>query len=269
MKRRLAVFVACACLSACGGATSTPSTPTTPSQTTAFQGTVAGSAGQNGTLTVTVQTTVAASLASSFHFPFVATLHAQTTSTVTATGNLTLTGGSNIPLTGTFNTSTKALSLSGSGFTFTGTFSGGLLSGTYTGPNNAEGAFSSVVVGSTPSPTSVTGRWVGKTPDGLVIEPGPGACTLETDLQLDLTSSGTTVTGTATLVERKVAAGCSSGAETSTLTNGTVGSGTISFSLPAGPGRTLDFSGTFTNTRMTGRMVTFGSRRGSFAVNRQ
>jgi hypothetical protein len=117
-------------------------------------------------------------------------------------------------------------------------------------------------------------RWLGVAPDGMILEPGPGACTLEMDLQLDLTTSGTAVTGTATTKERKVAAGCGGlgSVETWTVTNGKVGSGSISFSLPAtgqGQGQTIDFSGTFTATRMTGTVITFGGRRGTFALNRQ
>ena len=133
-----------------------------------------------------------------------------------------------------------------------------------------------VIVGSsTPSPTSVTGRWVGVTPDGMDLGlGGPDRC--EYDLQLDLTQSGTAVTGTSTTRDRKTvgAAQCDAigHVETHSLMNGRVGSGTISFSLPADRGGTVDFSGTFTATRMAGTLVggvPGGGGRGSFAVNRQ
>ena len=106
--------------------------------------------------------------------------------------------------------------------------------------------------------------------DGMILEPGPGACTLELDLTLDLVPNGTSVTGTATTVERKVAPGCSGlgSVDTSAVINGRLGTGTISFSLPAGGSNTLDFSGTFTGTRMSGTVLTFGGRRGMFVVNR-
>lgn len=128
-----------------------------------------------------------------------------------------------------------------------------------------------------PPPTSVTGRWVGVTPDGIIVELDPyDNCPSEYDLQLDLTSSGTAVTGTATTRLRKVeAAGdCSDvlgGVFTWSVINGSVGSGTISFAL--GNAGTFRFSGTFTATRMTGTFVlqefTRFYQTGSFAVNRQ
>jgi hypothetical protein len=112
-----------------------------PSATTSFQGTVAGSGGQSGTLSVTVQTQVAALNPRYFQMPLVATLHAQSTS-VAATGSLRLIGGSTTTLTGTYDSSNKALSLSGGGFTFTGSASGPVMTGSYTGSNGVTGAFS-------------------------------------------------------------------------------------------------------------------------------
>jgi predicted phage tail protein len=158
------------------------------------------------------------------------------------------------------------------------TFSaGGVPAGTYyvrvraangsgaSGPSNE----TIVIVGTS---ASLTGRWVGVAPDGMIIEDAPGACDLELDLQLDLTQSGTTVTGTAITTTRRLSStpGCRGGVDMWTLLNLTVGSGTISFSFQnqSGPG-TIDFSGTFTATRMTGTLVTFGGRRGTFTVNRQ
>jgi hypothetical protein len=147
MKRLFAVLAAGSVCFACGGGTSIPSTPAAPSTppaagTSTFQGTVAGSGGQSGTVRVTVQAQVAASSAAFFRLPFIATLYAQTT-TVQATGTLHLVGGSTIALTGTFDSSTKALNLSGSGFTFTGLLIGAVISGSYTGPSGATGGFAS------------------------------------------------------------------------------------------------------------------------------
>jgi hypothetical protein len=143
MKRLLAAFVVGTVLLACGGGASNSSTPTSPStpaaDTSTFQGTVAGSAGQSGTLTVTVQARVAASSASVFRPPFVATLYAQAT-TVAATASLHIARGSTTALTGTFDSVTKALNLSGGGFTF----KGGVISGTYTGPSGVTGGFSTL-----------------------------------------------------------------------------------------------------------------------------
>ncbi len=141
--RLLCTFVAATSLAACGGGSS-GSTPATPSAaaTSTFQGVIAGSGGQGGTVALTIQAQVGASSAVVFQLPFIATLHAQAT-TVGASGSVHVAGGSTIALSGTFDSSTKALSLSGGGFTFTGTLVGPVVSGTYTGPGAATGGFSS------------------------------------------------------------------------------------------------------------------------------
>jgi hypothetical protein len=140
--------IACALAVGCGSdsngsSPSTPTTPTTPSATTTtFQGTIAGANSQTGTLTVTVQAQVAVLAPSRFHLPFVATLHAQSTS-VTASGSFRAARGATTSLTGTYDTTTRALSLTGGGYTFTGTASGATVNGTYTGPSGVAGSFSS------------------------------------------------------------------------------------------------------------------------------
>jgi hypothetical protein len=128
----------------------------------------------------------------------------------------------------------------------------------------------------TPAPAAVTGRWVGVAPEGMLIEDGPGACDLDLDLQLDLTASGASVTGTATTKTRRLAPACGGGSggavETWPLINGRSESGAISFTLDGG-NLTIDFSGTFTASRMAGTLMTVvgsvGRRRGTFAANRQ
>lgn len=115
--------------------------------------------------------------------------------------------------------------------------------------------------------------------DGMIIEPGAGSptvCDIEFDLQLDLTASGTVVMGTAVtklrkLVPNPVSCGAIGAEEKWTVINGTVGSSTIAFSFPNPDARggTIDFSGTFTDARMTGTVVSFAGRRGTFVVNRQ
>jgi hypothetical protein len=64
---------------------------------------------------------------------------------VSVTGCLYL-GGSCVALTGTYDTQTKALNVSGGGYTFTGTWANGRIEGTFTGPG-VDGLF--VVHGST------------------------------------------------------------------------------------------------------------------------
>jgi hypothetical protein len=140
-------------------------------------------------------------------------------------------------------------------------------------PGSNEVVLTVTAGGSTPS---LTGRWVGVAPGGVIVELDPNdQCPAEYDLQLDLTSSGTAVTGTATTRLRRVeAAGdCSDvlgEVATWSVINGTVGSGTISFAL--GNTGTFRFSGMFTATRMTGTVVlrefTPFSQTGSFSLNR-
>jgi predicted phage tail protein len=132
--------------------------------------------------------------------------------------------------------------------------------------------------GGTPPPTtSVTGRWVGVAPGGVIVELDPtDQCPAEYDLELDLTSSGTALTGTAiTRLRRVEAAGdCSNvfgEVATWSVINGTVGSDTISFAL--GNSGVFRLSGRFTATRMTGTVVlrefTPFYQAGSFSLNRQ
>jgi hypothetical protein len=127
----------------------------------------------------------------------------------------------------------------------------------------------------TPSPT-LSVRWVGLAPEGMVVVLDPyDQCPAEYDLQLDLTTSGTTVTGTANTRLRRVEAAGPCGdvlgeVATWSVINGKVEAGTISFALGSG---TFRFSGTLTATRMTGtvfiRELTPFTQTGSFAVNRQ
>src|SRR4029077_8314728 len=106
----------------------------------------------------------------------------------------------------------------------------------------------------TPSPTSSV-RWVGLAPGGMVVVLDPyDQCPAEYDLQLDLTTSGTVVTGTASTRLRRVEAAGPCGdvlgeVATWSVINGRVEAGTISFALGSG---TFRFSGTLTATRMTG-----------------
>src|SRR5688500_1342005 len=101
-----------------------------------------------------------------------------------------------------------------------------------------------------PSQSSVAGRWIGTTPIGMIVEVNPtGYCPAEFDLDLTLTSSGTTVSGSATTRLRRTTPGqqCSdvlNGVHTYTLFNGRAESGAISFDF--GSNSAYRFSGTFT-----------------------
>jgi hypothetical protein len=139
----------CTCLAllaaaSCGDSNSSPSpaapspSPPAPAPSTTFQGTIAGTTGQTGTLTVTIQSQIASASRSIF-WPLVATLEAQS---VGATGSVHVAGGSTTTLSGTYDPASRALNLSGGGFTFTGSASGAVVSGTYNAPSGVSGAFS-------------------------------------------------------------------------------------------------------------------------------
>ena len=122
-----------------------------------------------------------------------------------------------------------------------------------------------VVGGSPPPPTSVTGRWVGLVANGDGTTLTTPACGLEQgDWQLDLTQTGSTVTGTLTQTTRVSTMGCDPiGLVRVASLTGTAGSGTFSFTIQNNPSRTGN--ATFTASRMTGST----SFAGTFAVNRQ
>jgi hypothetical protein len=60
---------------------------------------------------------------------------------VSVTGTLTIQGGATVSLTGTYDTGAHTLSVSGGGYTFTGSYAGGILSGTFTTSGGATGGF--------------------------------------------------------------------------------------------------------------------------------
>lgn len=90
-----------------------------------------------GTQSGAIGAAVQAAAASSSLFSIVSTAYAASSST--ATGTLTLTDGTTVALTGTFDDPT--LTLSGSGYTFTGTVDGDNISGTFTETGDADGGF--------------------------------------------------------------------------------------------------------------------------------
>ena len=112
--------------------------PTTPTATTTFQGVIAGTNDQTGTLAVTIQTQVASAFLSPFRQMLVATLFAES---VNATGTVHVAGSSNVSLNGTYDSTSKNVSLSGGGFNFAGAVSNGAITGTYQGPNGVTGNF--------------------------------------------------------------------------------------------------------------------------------
>jgi hypothetical protein len=117
-------------------------------------------------------------------------------------------------------------------------------------------------------------RWVGNSPDGMHVEQDPlDQCPAELDLELNLTTSGSAVTGSATTRTRRVAAAgdCSNvlgSVHTYRLYNGRLDGSSIAFDLgDTSPHR---FAGTIAGSRMTGtfELAQF-SQTGRFTVTRQ
>ena len=123
-----------------------------------------------------------------------------------------------------------------------------------------------LTVGGTPPPSSVTGRWFGTPPEGLVyVDPCSGPT--EAALTLDLTQVNTSVTGTMTIRTTKVATGvCGDfvGRVGVLSLTGTVGAGTMTFVTRQG-NDSMNGAATFTASRMTGTINGFAP----FTVNRQ
>lgn len=128
------------------------------------------------------------------------------------------------------------------------------------------------VIGTTAS--SVTGRWVGLSPDGWFIDASTGSCDTSEDIQLDLTQTGSSISGTLTERIRAISPtrpGCDTvGAVYGPWQlTGTVGPGTITFVATFEKGRSFTFSGTFTSTRMATSVAELGSTLNSLTVNKQ
>lgn len=131
-----------------------------------------------------------------------------------------------------------------------------------------------VTVGSTSS-ASLTGRWVGLAPDGLIIDAAGNSCEIEADVEMNLVQTGSTVTGTITSRVRKLnpnRPGCGSyvgQVDGPSPISGTVGAGTLRMTVAADHGETTTVSGTFSATRMVLTLGTLPSGGAVMTLNRQ
>src|SRR5262245_3294828 len=126
----VALSAATITLFACGGASSPTgsATPTpTPEPTTTFSGTIAAPNGLSGPIAIVVHALVAVSA------------KAGTLAVASATGTINLENGGTVALTGTYDSSSGALTLSGGGYSFTGTVAKGEIFGTFTAPDGRIG----------------------------------------------------------------------------------------------------------------------------------
>jgi hypothetical protein len=126
----------------------------------------------------------------------------------------------------------------------------------------------------TSPPSSVVSRWVGTSPNGMIVEQeAKDFCPAEFDLELNLTTTGSVVTGTSTTRLRRVEAQgpCDDvlgGVHTYGLMNGQIDGDRISVEF--GTGGTYRLTGTMGATQMTGTFTfTDFPQSGRFSVSRQ
>jgi hypothetical protein len=111
---------------------------------TTYAGTIAAVGGGSGTLTVNIPTSSSTASAPVTTATMTGKVLAERTqATVTATGTLVI-GSTTTSLTGTYDTVTKAVSLGGGGYNFSGNVSSGSFDGSYTGPSGASGSFATL-----------------------------------------------------------------------------------------------------------------------------
>ncbi len=115
-------------VTACKRKSTAPAVPAGGS--THFTGTIAG-ASVSGSIKITVATASPSAYEGA----------TRSEATVTATGSVVIGSDPEVPLTGTYDTSTHALSITGGGYTFVGTYTAGTISGTFTGPSAVSGGF--------------------------------------------------------------------------------------------------------------------------------
>lgn len=134
---------------ACGAPSSAPTAPSQAASSTTFQGTVAGSTGQTGTLDVTVDAKLSSLRPATFTFAksildaLMPVVTAQAAA-VAATGVLHIAGGATTTLTGAYDPAARTVTLSGGGFSFTGSFGTTGVIGSYTGPGSVSGGFAAL-----------------------------------------------------------------------------------------------------------------------------
>lgn len=146
-----------------------PVTPTasvvSATAATIFDGTIAGSGGQNGTITITIAPSAAAAsaieIAAGKEKPAATFEKAQALQNVTGTLKLATTA-STVALTGTHNTLTNAVSVSGGTFSLNGSVSGTTIAGSYTS-GTVTGSFSAVPATAAVKATAYCGTYSGNT----------------------------------------------------------------------------------------------------------
>lgn len=159
--------------------------------------------------------------------------------TVTGTLKVVTPAAATIALTGTYNTGTRALTASGGGYTFTGTYDGtAVISGTFTGPAASQGTFRGRT--STANARSICGTFTSQTgsDDGI----------------FNFAIDGTTLSGTATTEDGTVV-----------VLNGTVsGTGAISIVNPNNPSGAPLATGNITGNNASGTFNDGGGNQGTW-----
>jgi hypothetical protein len=133
----------------------------------------------------------------------------------------------------------------------------------------------------TAPPTDLTGHWAGTGADGFLMidrQPGQPDCTVNLDISLDLSQSGSAVTGTGVGTVRGGTCSFSDPSRQGTVSGSASGSAvTMVINLPPpAPGKsaiTFNLSGTVAANRMTGTLTGTSTKgetfTGTWALNRQ
>lgn len=194
--------------SSSGSTTSSSSSggTTNPGTSTTYKGTFAGAGGDGGAIEVTVASATAGKQS----------IHILTVNQVS--GTLHLSAGGSVTITGTFDDATKTLSITGGGYSFTGTATSDGVTGTYSGPKGtgtfsvfasatavpycgtfsggAQGVWNFVVNDTKLSGSAVTDGGDGDTLTGTVTGGTTISLTTANGSTADGTISGNTATGT-------------------------------------------------------------------------
>jgi hypothetical protein len=169
-----AIIAAAAIAAACGSSSSNPN-----NGSTTFDGVIVGDSASgelSGSITLTIAT-VSLSVSSPAVFDITGVA-----ASANVTGTLKIQGGGSIALTGSYDTNSHALSVSGGGYSFSGSFSNNALSGTFTAPGGGSGSFSTSATSGSGAVYSFCGAAVATTGKGgatfnLVINTGAGTAT--------------------------------------------------------------------------------------------
>jgi hypothetical protein len=126
----------------------------------------------------------------------------------------------------------------------------------------------SAATGPSSSSSAVAGKWIGTSPDGMIIDVINGQCPRAFDVEFNFTSKNSGEIGTATTRLRETpCADVLNAVHNYTLAKGSVTANAIAFDFGSGA---YHFTGTFVDSRMTGSFsITEFPQSGHFVATKQ